>query len=217
MVRLELEDSRGVKGILIDGYISDFSYLRQIDWERAMQDKLEINPKAYYYRTLDFERIIDKYLKPGGRELSLPSQVEIYRNLIESIRKRYCPTPAMQNELCAHYFFVTKGMWGTMGLKRFMKYYGKKLWKHHPVLDREMEKDKAGRKKNYAISTLLLNSEPDSKCNKANECCLNWIDFLGFEIKPETDYANFIEFNEAAKALLRNRINFVIEKDFFIL
>lgn len=205
MVRLELGDERGIKGILIDGYMPDFSYLKQVDWERAMEEKLSLDPDfRYNFRRYTYNR----YLKPERDIPSIHIQSTIYKKLIGSLTHRFC---SLDREACAKYSFPSRG---HRRIERIISMSRKKLRDYLPIFSREIEKDEIEGKRNYFLHITLLDLRPGKECQVFEECNKNWMEFLNFKIKEKADYKNFDEFKKASEALLKYYVDFVIEELF---
>jgi len=217
MVRLEIKDRRGIKGILIDGYMPDFSFLKEIDWKKAKDDRLSSDFTYTWSADSDFNSTYERYLKEENPFPTLQMQRIIYDSLIRSMRERFCPEPEKNKNMCAFKLFPEKGTKSLQHIARFYKgkVHATKEWRCVPVFYEEIEQDKVQGKSNYGVSMLLLNQGPSMKCKAFEECQQNWIDFLGFNIKDEIAYKDFMRYRQAAKALLQNWIDTAVKYAWF--
>lgn len=220
MVRLEVKDSRRIKGILIDGFAPDFSFLKEIDWKNAKEIKLSTRPNFPYTWTpnsLDFDRTYERYLAPEANVPKPLMQSAIYTLLIYSLRDRFCPRPEKRKERCVHRLFPGRGYKSLQQRARYYKgrVHATKEWRVVPIFYEEIEHDEAQGIRNYGMSTLLLNQAPYKRCKAFEECLKNWMGFLDFKIKDENTYLNFAKYKEAAESFLQSRINDAIQYGWF--
>lgn len=203
MVRFDFEDWRGIKGIFIDGYMPDFSYLRQIDWERAVDKNLSQNPM---YKRNFKKYIYNRYLKyHHQREATLRTQTRIYKGLIRSLRHKFCSI----NKACAEFIYPARG---HRRIERIISYSKKKLRDYLPFFSAEIEKDQAEGKTNYFFDITFLDEKSANRCLEFDRCTNNWMEFLNFKIKEKSDYRNFKDFEKACIALLDYYVDYVTKE-----
>jgi hypothetical protein len=216
MVRLEIKDHRGIRGILTDGFMPDFLFLKEIDWKKTKENKLSTRPDFLYgwnTKTFGLDRIYDKYLRPECDIPQLLTQSVIYQSLIYSLRDRFCYKPEIRREICVHRLYPGRGFRSLRTKARFYKgkVHATKEWRVVPTFYEEIEHDEAKGISNYGISILLLNQAPHEQCKVFEECQGNWMDFLNFKIKDQNTYKDFEKYKEAAKGFLQNNINYAVE------
>jgi len=220
MVRLESEDQRGVKGILIDGYMPDFSYIKEIDWEKAKKEKLSTNPKRTYTWTataLDFERTYERYLKSEREIPNVLMQTAIYSHLIGSLRDRFCPNLEKRHEFCKHNFYTGRGYHSLKHLVCRASSFkgGTQLKNSLPFFYNEVEKDETEGKR-WVASLLLLNLNPELECIRFENCHQSWMAFLDFKLKQEREYKNLDSYKIAGEILLNYWIKNAIKLKYFV-
>jgi hypothetical protein len=205
MAQVEIEDDRGIKGILLDGYFPDFSFFQKMDWEQAKTEKLS-GYKSRSSCLVDYER----YLSPSQDTPGIGTQSNFHRKLVQNTRGSFCP---YDMKPCAQFVYPARGV---KPIERIIKLEKKKVRDFVlPVFSKEIEKDLTEGKANYEFNMAFLDLSPNNHCPKYEECNTNWMEFSGFSEKEKDDYTDFQSYKEAAKAFLKGYIDFGIHNKWF--
>jgi hypothetical protein len=207
MVRVEVVDNRGIKGVLIDGYMPSFSYLQGMDWEKRMEESLSSLPDDRY----DFRRnYYNKYLKKKEETPSDRIQSNIHDKITKSVKKRFCP---YGQQCCAQFTYPARG---TKPIENRISFERKKDREIIlPAFSREIERGLEKGKSNYSFALAFLDLAPDNQCPIYNKCIDNWTSFINFQVKQEESYKDFQKFKKAAEHLLFRYIDFGLKVDWF--
>lgn len=206
MVRVEVEDKRGVKGVLIDGYMPDFQYLQHLDWQKAMDEKLSNDP-VYQYK---FKKITyPRYLKPTMDIPNQNTQSNVHRRIVGGLREKYC---GVDQEPCAHILFPSRGY---KRIEMVISQQGQQLKDILPTFTREIETDISKGRTNYYFDLSILDNRKGQQCTSFEKCSENWKKFLNFQSKPESTYENFEEYKKAAEEFLQYNIEISFRYNWF--
>lgn len=185
----------GISGVFLDGYMPNFSELKKIDWDYALEHKLYIAP---WMR--DRFNKIRKHLEPEARNQSAIIRSAIYARLIDATRLGFCLYTNRSKRPCDQWFHPSKG-------PDAMKYHYASHLNVSPQVasnifyaDAEVEKMKG--KGEYASVIIVVDRRPKTGCQVFKKCDENWMDFLKFEPKIKKDYSNFEIINRSIKNIL---------------
>jgi len=194
MVQIEV-NKYGISGVFLDGYMPDFSELKKIDWDYALEHRLY---KAPWMR----ERFnkIRKHLEPGARNQSAIIRSAIYGNLVENVRFGFCPYRKIGKWPCSQWFHPSKGPDAT-------KYsYAVSLnmspAEAYNIFNADDETD-IEEKREYSSVIIVVDRRPKTGCHVFKDCNRNWMDFLKYESKKRKHYSNFEIFNSSVKIILK--------------
>lgn len=199
MVRIEVLDERKIKGILIDGHFPDYSFLKQMDWEKAIEEKLSWNNEEIEYF---WSYTYDKYLRLDRDIPSIFIQTRLYRDLIGDVRSRSCRN---ETKACLQFRHSARG---NKRIEADIKRMGKRVKDYLPVFSKEIEHDIANGGENYFFNMAVLDLRPGKECSEFERCNNHWMKFLNFKIKEEKDYLDFPKYKTAAEAFIQRYIDF---------
>ena len=206
MVTVEVV-GRDIKGILIDGYMPDTGRMQKKNWMKVLDEKL---PSSVEYRGHFKRNIYGQFLKPGKSPLNDGPRSNIYRSLTSSFRREFC---SYNEAPCIQYQAPAKGV---KPIERIIAFERKKVRDIAlPAINREIEKSMSDGKGDYIFHFSYLDLNQDNYCPVFEQCCNNWIENMGFEIKKEGDYADFQAYKGAAEELLKSGIEFQISVNRF--
>lgn len=201
MTWLELYHPKGIKGIFVDGFMPDISFLRKIDWEWAKKEKIDIDPGWQFYLSTPavlhyFDEIKKLYLEPDSPKEPSPSIYRrLYKHLIYDTRQKFCRDKTGLQKHCTHYTFSPSELKSIM----YKSKYRDKIF-------REIDHNLAKGKINYLIHATATGFNFNKQCDHIYNCIQNWIDFLGFQLKPERDYVYFDEFRKGMENFFRRAL-----------
>lgn len=200
MAVIEKVDERGIKGVLIDGYLPDFSFYQKKNWDYALKEKL---PESEEFQCKFRNRVMQNYgLKKGRKFPTVRSQSNFYSKLNQSLLKRFCK---YNGEPCFQQLIPAEGVWS---MDRKLSLESVKLQRAiYPAFSKEIEKaQNDGR--NYYFSLTYLDLNDENSCPVFENCYKNWMESMGFEIKKEGDYENFGDFKKAAGIFIETEMDF---------
>jgi hypothetical protein len=196
-----------LKLVLTDGYLPNFSYYQNKDWEKVLDDELPVSER---YREQFKKKIYNKRLKKGRPVPTFAAQANFHKKLIRSLLYRYCPHA---EESCKRIQYTGRGIGSVEGLISHMK--KKERDSVLPYFSMEIDKSIAEGNRNYIFdfATLDLNNLDSLKifenCNEV------WMDSMGFEEKKADEYVDCDAYKEGAEKLLRYMAGLHITRDFF--
>lgn len=206
MVVIERIDDRGIKGVLTDGYLPDFSYFQGKDWEYALAEKLPIDET---YRAKIRSMVEKRYLKTGRQAPGIGPQSNFHRKMKDALRKRFCP---YNGERCDQIMIPAQGV---LPMERVISFKKKKV-RDKIQLPFLIEIKKAiSEGKNYVFNLSYLDQKKDNHCPIFEDCSYNWMQSMGFEMKKVEEYQDFQEYRKAAEVYLEWGIDGIIRKNGF--
>jgi hypothetical protein len=200
MVVIERIDDRGIKGVLTDGYLPDFSFYQKKDWDYALKEKLL---ESEEFQNKFRGRVMQNYgLKTGRTVPTVRSQSNFHTKLNQSLLKRFCQ---YNGEPCFQQLIPAEGVWS---MDRKVSLESVKLQRAiYPAFSKEIEKaQNDGR--NYYFSLTYLDLNDANYCPVFEDCYKNWMDFMGFEIKREEEYIDFNAYRRAAEIFISTDLDF---------
>jgi hypothetical protein len=199
MVRLDIVDSE-IKGISIDGYIPNAAYFQNKDWMTILDEKL---PSSDEYRYHFKRNIFNQFLKPGKKPPKVSTRVNIYRNLIKNLRRKFCP---YGGKPCSQVQYPIEG---PHSIERMISFEGKKVrdvsW--FPI-KKEIAKSQFNENGDYIFHFAYLDLNRENYCPIFDQCTKNWMDTIGFQIKEQQDYSDFDAYKKGIQVLLQSGIDF---------
>jgi hypothetical protein len=196
-------DKDNVKGLVIDGYIPSFEYLKERlpDFRHSQRNPAGIIPR---WGSSGYKDSIQKYLRK--EELEEDQLRRLFCNSVDKLRNGFCPyvdplrlkdEMLLKRRKSCRYLPITNNIGLGKGMLTQLK-------KRHPevysTITNEYAKEKGS---GYILQTVLYNPKKEQNCGMIEKCCEDWITKLNFRLKNESDYTNFAEFTESMTKLLR--------------
>jgi hypothetical protein len=207
MSRIEFIDAdKEIKGVLIDGYFTDFSSLKQIDWEKAASEKISDDKKLRE----DFFKLYERHLLPEKEIPTELTQTRTLKDLMYQAKMGHCP---YDGPICKRLISPAR-MKGAQDVERVVKRFfePETRVKILPEFRREIEKDISEGKKGYFFISNFLDLKEGEYCNNFDECTKNWMDFFDFRTKDKSEYMDFQAYKCAAEGFLKASIDYGVEK-----
>ncbi len=198
MAKVEAE-YKGIKGVMTDGYFPSFSYFKNIDWETASKEKFPLSDEAQR----DFKQnLYHRYLGRMREEPKAGPRSNFYRKMEGMLEDRFCQ---YNKERCAQFQFPGDGV---HRIEKIIS-VGKKEARDKllPAISNEIEHDLIQGKETYIFHLGFFDLNPENYCPSIEACTDNWMRFMGYRIKAQTDYLDFGAFKNAVEFLLRREIN----------
>lgn len=204
MVIIEKVDDRGIQGVLIDGFLPNFPYYQNKDWNYALKEKF---PDSEEFKYKFKNRVVQNYhLKPDKEIPTVRSQSNFHSKLKESLQKQFCK---YNGGPCIRQLIPAEGFYSIERLLSFEKMKLREVV--GPAFRREIRKAQAERK-NYYLSLTYLDLNQENHCPVSVKCTDNWMDFMGFEIKGEEDYADFEAYRSAAEIFIPTKFERLVHE-----
>jgi len=201
-------DKRGIRAVLVDGYMPNFSYLKKMDWNGEMQNSLSDHPDDKY----NFRRnVYNKYLNPEKEKPTDKIQSNIHREIADSVKKRFCPYGQAR---CVQRILPARG---TKQIEGIISYETKKRVRDKilPAFTKEIDSDLGKGNENYSFTFMFYDLNEDNHCPITGECTDNWMKVINFKEKGEDGYEDFHGYKKAAEKLLKHYIDGAFKDGWF--
>ncbi|MGD2092373.1 MAG: hypothetical protein PVH61_39765 [Candidatus Aminicenantes bacterium] len=164
-----------------------------------MKEKLPDSEKFQY----KFKNRVQQnyHLKKGKKAPTIRSQSNFHDKLKESLQKKFCK---YNGSPCIRQFIPAEGFYSMRRILSFEKMKLKEAVS--PAFKREIKKAQA-EGKNYYFSLAYLDLSQGNQCMVFRDCNSNFMDFMGFEIKREDDYADFKAYRSAAEIFISTKFD----------